>query len=363
MVELQPNLAAARLAARPRTNLRRIEITIFPYLPLSRRMAVGAWELIPRQLFGPPDAISAEAVEHAHGIAALYRMPGDPRGFGAFVRHREARVGDESDRTQFPTLHDAVVVPLIDQNPSFADPGWEEHPNAGHRMCTTENALLYSHRYGADLHTSYETGTMVTTRHFGPVIGVTVEVIEPPSDLKLPLMRPDLDEVFAESLHDVLRNLAADGPDLPGAISWFELAWANSAIIDVRTRVIALRAGFDALFGSAWTETVRDQLCDLLDPERAPKVHREWNDHRGRHHQEELSDLGWWFQMFSLLRNKIAHGGRLSDRDYVFQEVPHVWHGEWHLRRAIKQIVADHGHPDVLLEDYQRIARMFGELT
>jgi hypothetical protein len=96
------------------TTLRLIEVMLFPYLPLSARLTVGPWELIPKSHLAATDVRAAEMVDHAHGVAALYAMPGDSRGFGAFVRHLDRRVGDEIDRTQLSPLHDAVVVPLID---------------------------------------------------------------------------------------------------------------------------------------------------------------------------------------------------------------------------------------------------------
>jgi hypothetical protein len=320
-------------------------------------MTVGPWELIPKSQLAAEDVSAADVVDYAHGVGALYRTPSDSRGFGAFVRVAEGHVGDEIDRAQLPTLHDAVVIPVIDRNPSFADPNRQDDPNAGQRMCTTENALLYSHRFEADLFTAYETGTMVMTQHFGVKIGETRDVIEPPNDLKLPITLPDFDSVLANALYNVLTNLGDDDPDLPAAIRWFEIAWANSAIVDPQTRVVALRAAFDALFGSARTETVRDRLSDFLDSAGAPKSRRQWTDHRGHEHEAELTDLGWWFQMFALLRNKIAHGGTVTNRDFIFDDVPHVWHAEWNLRRVFKQILANHGHSHVLFDDFDRIIR------
>jgi hypothetical protein len=329
---------------------------VFPYLPLSKRVIICSWELIPKSQLAVTDATSNDMVEYAHGVAALYAMPGRQPGYGAFVRHTTGRVGDKIDRTRLWALHDSVVVPLIDRNPSLGDPDHKEDPNAGHRMCTTEHALLYSHRFDGDLYTGYETGTMVVMRHLGARIGEARDVIAPPSDLALPSLGLDFDAVYANALYDVLTNLADDDPDLPAAIRWFEIAWANSAVVDLQTRIMALRAAFDALFGSAYTETVRDRLAEFLDPD-GQKVRREWINHRGCRHEAELTDVAWWFQMFAQLRNKIAHGGALVGDDFIFEGVPHVWRAEWVLRRVFKQILVNRGHDDVVLDDFDRIIR------
>lgn len=233
---------------------------------MTHRRFVGPWELIPREQLAATDAIEAAMVEYAQGVAALYRTPGDSSGFGAFVRPPDLRVGDEVEEERLRTFHHSIVVALLDQNPSRADPDAPiDDYNAGHRMCTTENALLFGHRFGADLFTGFQTGTMVVNRTIGPRIGEGRDVIEPPSDMRLPIFRPQFDEVYAAAIYDVLTNQNAAAPDLPGAIRWLELAWTNSAAIDAAARVLALRAGFDVLFGGADTRQNRARLSTLLD--------------------------------------------------------------------------------------------------
>ena len=64
-------------------------VWIFPYLPLRARLTVGPWTLLPRETLADEDASSPEVAEQARGLAALYRMPADSRGYGAFVRGRQ----------------------------------------------------------------------------------------------------------------------------------------------------------------------------------------------------------------------------------------------------------------------------------
>jgi hypothetical protein len=167
-------------------------------------------------------------------------------------------------------------------------------------------------------------------------------------------MRPQFDQVYADALHEVLTHPAEDAPDLAGAIRWLELAWTNSASISPDARVLALRAGFDVLFGDSRTGEIRGKLSQLLDEPDAPRTERHWDDH-GRPQRAHLTDLESWFQSFALLRNKIAHGGDIAAEEYAFDGAPHIWHGEWQLRQAIKQTVANAGHPDVLLDPWARV--------
>jgi len=172
-----------------------------------------------------------------------------------------------------------------------------------------------------------------------------------------------IDDVYANALYGLLSDLTDDSPDLPGAIRWLEVAWSNSVSVTVEARILALRAGFDVLFGGADTRTIRTRLSALLDPPDAPRLPREWDDHGQHRGPFELTEIEWWFQSFALLRNKIAHGGQLAPEEYDFDDgVHHVWHAEFNLRRAIKKTVADAGHPEVLLDPFERLALRFGEL-
>jgi hypothetical protein len=337
-----------------------MEVLLFPYLPLSDRRTIGGWELIPREQLTAADCVDEAMVEHAHSVAALYRMPGGALGFGAFVRPSDARIGEATDRVGISVLYHAVAVAMLDENPSRAIAGMDVDYNLGHRICTTENTLLFGHGFDADLYTAYATGTMVVNRHLGLRVGETSDVVQPPVDMQLPVLRPQFDSVYAEALHDVLANPGEDDPDLPGAIRWLELAWTNTASIDQPARILALRAGFDVLFGGAATRQIRTALSVLLDEPTAARTHHEWQD-RGQHREADLTDLEWWFQSFALLRNKVAHGGDIPATDLDFDDgVPHVWHGEWQLRRAIKQTVANAGHQDVLLDPFERVIRQYG---
>jgi hypothetical protein len=188
-------------------------VWLFPYLPLAERLTIGPWTLIPRAALEVADATSAEVAEKARGVAALYRLPGDGRGFGAFLRG-EQPVGAEFDEDAYSRLYQTVVTALLDVNASQAGGDYDEH-NAGHRICTTENALLFGHGVDADGYTAYSYGSMVQTLVGGPRVGEAVDVIDPPHELKLPLMRPAIDAVYADALYQVLSTLTDDRRTCP----------------------------------------------------------------------------------------------------------------------------------------------------
>src|SRR5205085_2499236 len=108
-----------------------VVVWLYPYLPLTGRVNVGPWTLIPVGDLQDQDATSPVAAEQARGVHALYRLSGDRRGYGAFVKG-EQPLGQEVDQVGLGVLQLAVVTALLDLNPSRADPG-DEADNAGHQ--------------------------------------------------------------------------------------------------------------------------------------------------------------------------------------------------------------------------------------
>lgn len=335
-------------------------VWLFPYLPLAERMSVGPWTLIPRAALVDDDALSPAAAEQARGIAALYRLPSDGRGYGAFIRSAEAAVGAEVDQVGLGRLYQAVVTALLDRNASRADPREDDY-NAGHATCTVENARVHGHGVDDEGYTAFSYGVMVQKLVGGYRVGRDTDKIEPPHELSLPIMRGrvQLDAIYANAVYAVLADLDEHSPDIPGAIRFLEVAWVNSLSVKVEARILALRAGFDVLFGGADTKKIRNRLSRLLDAADAARTHRTWVEH-GNEREGNLTELQWWFQSFALLRNKIAHGGELDAAAYDFDDgVNHLWHAELNLRRAIKKLVANAGHEAVLLSPMERITQRF----
>jgi hypothetical protein len=338
-----------------------MEVWLFPYLPLTERVVIGPWELIPREQLTTDDTTTVAMVGHARNVDALYRAPERQWSkVGAFLRPPDRLVGDVF-RGDVRPLYQALVTAMLDSNPSRAQPGHEGDWNTGQRMCTPENALLRRHGFKADLHIGHEIGVMVVAVELGPVLG-DVGVIKPPIEMHVPALPNRFDAFYAQALYDVLANVNDESPDLAGAINWLVVAWTNAELLDMPGRLLALRAGYDVLFGGSETKLIRGRLSKLLDEPGAARTLRTRRDHE-KDRQDTLTDLEWWFQSFALLRNKLAHGGPGPPRELCFEDgVLHLWHAEFRLRQAIKRTVANVGHPDVLLDDFGRAGRRTQEM-
>jgi hypothetical protein len=337
-----------------------------PYLPLAERVTVGEWELIPRQSLALADSVDARAHELALGLADLYELPGGAGGpVGAFARRRTGRVGDDPiDAAPMLDLHRALVVAVVDVNESPLVPEANRDPNAGHRALTSDNAVVHTSgitREGGWTATLtggriklLAGGIQVLRQSDDPLPQVK---IPPPSDLRLPFFRSDIDTEYADAAAESIAPDTDEARRLARAIDWLDLAWRNTTSLIDDLRVPALRAGFEVLLDpdepdpDERIDAVRIgvYLGDLLTPEE-PRTRRSWPNLRGGGEtSRELTDLAWWCVRFSFLRNALMHGGAPSEEDWQHDGVHHVNLAEWWLRQAIKETIARDGHPYVRL--------------
>lgn len=137
------------------------------------------------------------------------------------------------------------------------------------------------------------------------------------------------------------------------AIDWLNITWSNNEDVGARTRILAYRSAFEALLGGeANTQKQREALSSLLDDPKAKKRLRRWTEHNGKERAFQLTDLEWWFQSFSLLRNRISHGDIAGSEghEWDFDDGEHhLRHADAQFRRAIKQTII-RGGADPLLE-------------
>jgi hypothetical protein len=120
-----------------------VYVVYVPYLPLTDRIVVGEWELIPRQDLQDADALDARTAELARGFAGLHDLRDTTHAFGAFARPRDGRVGDDpGSAVPLVNLRRALLVEVLDGNQSPLTPEDERDPNAGHAAMTSENALV-----------------------------------------------------------------------------------------------------------------------------------------------------------------------------------------------------------------------------
>jgi hypothetical protein len=345
-----------------------------PYLPLSFRETIGAWELIPRAALNDADARDAEVARLARGFADVFELPREPQhGVGAFARPVDGRVGDERDLDPIIDLRRALVVGALDRNASPYLPEEERSPNAGHETYTSDNAVVVAHPVTRDGWTHTITGGRVRTRELGIHVlpdeaGVSKVPIRPPGDLQIPLFAPRLDLFYANAAWESVGRGTDDARRLARAIDWLDAAWRNASALTDELRVPALRAGFEVLFDTHRTSTVRERLSALLDAPNAPKPKREWPNRPGSPTPAELSDLEWWFVRFSDLRDAFMHGRETDRDDWIHDGRWHTDVGEWWLRQAIKEAIARDGHDDIRVEMRERETlirqrKMFERLT
>ena len=97
-----------------------IYVVYVPYLPLSSRLNVGMWELIPRGELRDDDARNARDALLARGLGDLFALPEGTLGaVGAFAKPRRGCVGDDPlDGGPMLDLHRALTVAALDGNQS-----------------------------------------------------------------------------------------------------------------------------------------------------------------------------------------------------------------------------------------------------
>ncbi|HEX3563219.1 MAG TPA: hypothetical protein VHU24_10310 [Solirubrobacterales bacterium] len=273
--------------------------------------------------------------------------------FGALVVPGGSRIGgEELERERFPALHGAVLAATIDANPILI--GADDTGNSGHATATAENAKMFGHPLTGELSYVIRTGAMVTVLQWrSSEPGRPLPKINPPTDLPEPMFF-SFDAEYAGALHDALSEDTDEARRLALAIDWLNIAWSNNDNVSARTRTLAYRSALEALLGGeASTKKQREALSALLDDPGAPKRLRRWTEHNGKDREAQLTDLEWWFQSFSLLRNRISHGDVIGTEgdDWTFDDGEHhLRHADAVLRRAIKRTII-HGGADPLLEE------------
>jgi len=274
--------------------------------------------------------------------------------FGALVVPRDSRIGSNAlERKQFPILHGAILAATIDANPVLI--GTDDSGNAGHATATAENAKMFGHPLTGEPSYAIRTGAMVTVLQWrSSKPGRPLPKIHPPANLPEPLFFA-FDHEYATALHQALAEDSADARRLALAIDWLNLTWSNSEDVNDRTRTLAYRSALETLLGGeASTRRQRKSLSSLLDDPDAERRTRHWTEHNGKERTAQLTDLEWWFQSFSLLRNRISHGDVVDSADgddWGFDDGEHhLRHADTILRQAIKRTIICRG-ADPLLEE------------
>jgi hypothetical protein len=233
----------------------KVYVVYAPYLPLSERVSIGAWELIPKSDLRESDAIDDRAAKWARGFADLFDLRETTRPFGAFARQVDGLVGDGiEDSTHVDNLARTLLVTVLDRNQSALTPSDERDPNAGHSARTSENAFIGVNSI------SYEGGWTAT--RFGsaiPVVDLAVPVdpdadmprlskFPAPAGLLLPAMERPFDQKYAQAAWDSLSRDTDASRRIGRAIEWLGLARLNATGVAADLRIPAIHAGFETLF-------------------------------------------------------------------------------------------------------------------
>lgn len=332
------------------------DVWLLPYLPLANECQVGPYALVPFRDFSRRHATSQAVYNEVRRLRTAYRVSSMGRPFGAIVVPEDSRIGgEELERERFPALHGAVLAAAIDANPILI--GADDTGNSGHATATAENAKMFGHPLTGEYSYAIQTGAMVTVlswRSSEP--GRPLPKIHPPANLPEPMFF-SFDAEYASALHHALCQDSDDARRLALAIDWLNITWSNNEDVSARTRALAYRSAFEVLLGGeASTKKQREALSSLLDDSKAEKRLRCWTEHNGKERAVQLTDLEWWFQGFSLLRNRISHGDVVGTEgdEWEFEDGEHhLRHADAQFRRAIKQTII-RGGADPLLEQPAR---------
>ena len=344
------------------------DVWVAPYLLLEERIRIGSWEVIPAAALELGDCASQHAFEQVNGLLELYHRPHRvPEGSGCFLRRGDARIGKSHRDHDIGTMRRALLVGALDVNvtPWRGEP---TDPNWGWRTRTSDSLFLVWHRINPAGSVSTRSGAIISTLEGGLSITDDPEGTLPPSEIappieqSFPFMARQPDAEYADVLFDTLHRADARAQRLATAIDWLDLAWRNTTSVNDGTRILLLKAGFEALLAAEHTlPEQRAALAALLgrDAGRRRRRRTPINRFGNPRPPEQMTDVEWWYSRFTWLRNGIAHGGRrLTRRDWRHGRACHFWLGDHWLRAAIRaEVVAASGRSYLRETDpFQRVA-------
>jgi hypothetical protein len=336
-------------------------IILAPYLRVGQApMQIGPWVAIPAGQLQRSQTDSDLALAQAQGLLELYqRSRRVPQEYGVFFRRGRRLVGERFTTRDLPTLRRAILVGLLDGNPS--DIAGHDTLNAGHQTWSSDNVDVLGHEIEEDGYVSARYGAMTQQLVGGLRIGDEQSEIAPPIETPFPMLGRTPDSFYCNALWDVLSRETDETRRLTAAIDWLDIAWRNTPSTTHDVRVMVIKSAFEVLLGRG--DQLRHQraaLSALMDEPTARRRPRRWIDHDQQQRGPfEMTDLEWWFTRFTFLRNAIAHGRRPTGRELRHGRHWHLWIAEYRLRQAIKEVVAHQGHPLVRLDGLQRFTALW----
>ncbi len=261
------------------------------------------------------------------------------------VRHARGAWGRRVPRRRWRQIHGAMLLAVLDGNPSPPVDGGEVM-----RVATAETTTLIEY-FIRDLshhgRVSASEGQLVRIQKAGFKVGHTSKTLPEPQALKTQRLPSRLDPIAANATYRALDGNTDDARRAAIALEWLRQSWWNAHPHDARTRVVMLYAGYEALLDSSSTEDMAAKLAVLLSS-TGPTRERHWTNLHRKQKSGHKSDVEWWAMQFGFLRNAIMHGG--PEPSLSWGPSNHFWVGERRLREALLATIADAtGEPELLL--------------
>jgi len=329
-------------------------LNFFPAVQLARNLELGEW------IVGTPDETVIWRAEPFRELANMLFEASEPKEFKkpALVWHRERGFdGSYPPDEVARAIQSAVRFALLDYNDQVS-----RDLNAARHLATSENGVFYRQPIDESSRSvAHETGGAIKRTLIGGwKIGeraVSLPDATEAIDRPAPVSR-----CLATAVYAAVVSRAQADQTVATAIEWHATALANPHAVRWQQRIVALKTGFEALFGESNSAACAGALRKLFEDSTRPhhalfpwagclwsatervNLARQYTNKKGQVVSVTRSELEDWFMAFAEVRNAIIHEGRiLTDTYQAPAERPlsryageFFWKAERILREAIK---------------------------
>jgi hypothetical protein len=340
--------------------------SFFPALPLEKTASLGDWNV------GVPPADVTWCSPRFRELAEKLLASFHELKFkdGALLWHRERGFdGSRPSDKEIGAIRAAVGFAAFDANDRlFGHRG----VNPGDYLVTTENTDLFIQPIdeGGEGITHLRDGFLRNVLIGGWKIG---EKPLPVPDAVMPLSkRVPASTKLAKTLFDkLIAHVSKTPARISTAIGWHRAAMVNTPAVNLEQRIVALKTGFEALFGESESSLCATALRSLFEnatarhrdllpwagmiwsPKDRTDLQRSYKTRSGKKKQVTRSEVEDWFMALADARNSVIHDGALPAPKYAAPPERPLsryagwlfWVGERLLREAVKAILG----PEILL--------------
>jgi hypothetical protein len=334
--------------------------SFFPALPLEKTVTLGDW------VVGVPPADVTWRTPRFRELADTLLSSFREMKFkdGAMLWHRERGFdGSRPSDAEINAIRAAVGFAAFDANDRlFGHRG----VNPGDSLATTENTELFVQPIdeASEGITHLREGFLRRVLIGGWKIG---EKPLPVPDAVMPLAEPvPASTKLAKALFDeVTAHVSNKSARISTAVAWHRAAMVNAPAVNLEQRIVALKTGFEALFGESDSTLCAKALRALFEnataahrellpwagviwsPKDRADLQRSYTTRAGKNKQVMRSEVEDWFMTLADARNSVIHDGVLSidkynappERPLSRYAGPLFWAGERLLREAVKAML------------------------